>query len=70
MVTKLLAKIFGTQHERDMKRFEMQIAGGLQASRDLMYGNMKPRPAPLTTPKQAAQPLTEETAAVTANEPS
>ena len=40
---------------------------------DFLYGNMKPRPAPLTTPKQAAQPLTEETAAAvtgSASEPS
>jgi glutathione-regulated potassium-efflux system protein KefB len=65
-----VAAISADIRERDRKRFEMQIAGGLQASRDLMYGNMKPRPAPLTTPKQAAQPLTEETAAVTAADPS
>jgi glutathione-regulated potassium-efflux system protein KefB len=65
-----VAAISADIRERDTKRFEMQIAGGLQASRDLMYGNMKPRPAPLTTPKQAAQPLTEETAAVTAADPS
>jgi glutathione-regulated potassium-efflux system protein KefB len=56
--------------QRDTTRFEMQIAGGLQASRDLMYGNNKPKPAPLTTPKQAAQPLSEETAALTAAKPS
>jgi glutathione-regulated potassium-efflux system protein KefB len=65
------AAITGELRQRDAARFEMQIAGGLKASRDLMYGNMKPKPAPLTTPKQAAQPLSEETAAVTAtSEPS
>jgi glutathione-regulated potassium-efflux system protein KefB len=64
------AQISADIRQRDRMRFEMQIAGGMQASRDLMYGNMKPKPAPLTTPKQAAQPLTEETAAVTAAEPS
>jgi glutathione-regulated potassium-efflux system protein KefB len=60
------AQISADIRQRDTTRFEMQIAGGLKASRDLMYGNMKPKPAPLTTPKQAAQPLSEETAAVTA----
>jgi len=65
------AEIAAELRQRDAARFEMQIAGGLMASRDLMYGNMKPKPAPLTTPKQAATPLSEETAAVTAaGEPS
>jgi glutathione-regulated potassium-efflux system protein KefB len=63
------AQISADIRQRDMTRFEMQIAGGMQASRDLMYGNNKPKPAPLTTPKQAAQPLSEETAAVTAAKP-
>jgi glutathione-regulated potassium-efflux system protein KefB len=51
---------------RDAARFELQVVGALSSGRDLMLGNMKPKPAPLTTPKQAAQPLSEETAAVTA----
>jgi len=62
------AAISADLRQRDATRFEMQIAGGIEASRDLMYGNMKPKPAPLTTPKKAATPLSEETAAVTAAE--
>jgi glutathione-regulated potassium-efflux system protein KefB len=51
---------------RDAARFELQVAGALSSGTDLMLGNMTPKPAPLTAPKHAAQPLSEETAAVTA----
>ena len=61
------AEITADIKRRDAERFELQIAGSISAGRDLLHGNVeKPKPAPLTQPKQAARPLSEETAAVTA----
>jgi glutathione-regulated potassium-efflux system protein KefB len=60
------AEILVDIRRRDAERFEMQLAGGISASRDLLISNIaKPTPAPLTPPKQAARPLSEETAALT-----
>jgi glutathione-regulated potassium-efflux system protein KefB len=49
---------------RDAQRVELEMTGGLIAGAGLMHG---PRPVPFTPPKQAAQPLSEETAAVAAS---
>jgi glutathione-regulated potassium-efflux system protein KefB len=60
------AEITADIKRRDAERFELQIAGNISAGRDLLHSNIeKPKPAPLTQPKQAARPLSEETAAVT-----
>ncbi len=49
--------------DRDAARLEMQIAGGLEAGRSLLRGNMQtPEPAPLVTPRKKAQALNEEAA--------
>jgi len=50
---------------RDQERFEAQIAGGLEAGRALMRGNMPtPLPAPYIPPRRDALALSEETADV------
>jgi glutathione-regulated potassium-efflux system protein KefB len=56
--------------ERDTQRLELQIAGGLQAGRSLLRGNMQtPQPAPLVKPRTQARPLNEEAAdAIATNE--
>ena len=51
---------------RDEERFAIQMAEGLYAGRDLMLKPEEPKPAPLSKPKRAAQPLTQETAMVAA----
>ncbi|MBX3578014.1 MAG: monovalent cation:proton antiporter-2 (CPA2) family protein [Rhizobiaceae bacterium] len=52
---------------RDAARFEAQLAGGLQAGRGFMKGNIAvPVPTPLATPKQTGRALTKETADVLA----
>ncbi|MGV8929805.1 MAG: monovalent cation:proton antiporter-2 (CPA2) family protein [Brevundimonas sp.] len=50
---------------RDDERFTLQLAGGLQAGRALMRGNMTtPQPAPYITPRREGQALNEEAAGV------
>ncbi|GAM98056.1 hypothetical protein U91I_01686 [alpha proteobacterium U9-1i] len=49
--------------DRDAARLELQVAGGLEAGRSLIRGNMAtPQPAPLVTPRKKAQALNEEAA--------
>jgi glutathione-regulated potassium-efflux system protein KefB len=56
--------------DRDAARLEMQIAGGLEAGRSLLRGNMQtPEPAPLVTPRKKAQALNEEAADAIADAP-
>ena len=56
--------------DRDAARLEMQIAGGLEAGRSLLRGNMQtPEPAPLVTPRKKAQALNEEAAEAIADTP-
>ncbi len=56
--------------ERDEARFEAQLAGGIQAGRGFMKGNMPaPTPAPLTTPKRAGQALNDEAKAALDEQP-
>jgi glutathione-regulated potassium-efflux system protein KefB len=42
--------------ERDLARFDLQLAEGIGAGGDLMHGNM-PKPTPLTTPRRVAKML-------------
>ena len=54
-----------TSARRDAERLDLQIAGGIQAGRRLMKGNIpEPVPTPLTPPKRPGQALSEETATV------
>jgi glutathione-regulated potassium-efflux system protein KefB len=56
--------------DRDAARLEMQIAGGLEAGRSLLRGNMQtPEPAPLVTPRKKARALNEEAAEAIADTP-
>ena len=55
------AEIAADIRRRDAQRVELEMTGGLIAGAGLMHG---PKPVPFTPPKQAAQPLSEETAAV------
>jgi glutathione-regulated potassium-efflux system protein KefB len=57
------AAIAAEVRRRDAERLELEIAGGLAAGAALIHGNV-PKPTPFTTPKRAAEPLSEETAAV------
>jgi glutathione-regulated potassium-efflux system protein KefB len=56
-------EVLADVRKRDAERLELQMAGGLQAGRALMRGNI-PVPAPLTTPRRTGQAMTEETATV------
>jgi glutathione-regulated potassium-efflux system protein KefB len=48
---------------RDDERFTLQLAGGLQAGRALMRGNLAtPRPAPYVKPRREGRALNEEAA--------
>jgi glutathione-regulated potassium-efflux system protein KefB len=57
------AGIAAEVRRRDAERLELEIAGGLAAGAALIHGNA-PRPTPFTAPRRAAEPLSEETAAV------
>jgi glutathione-regulated potassium-efflux system protein KefB len=57
------AAIVAEVRRRDAERLELEIAGGLAAGAALIHGNV-PKPTPFTTPRRAAEPLSEETAAV------
>lgn len=49
--------------DRDAARFEMQLAGGINAGGSLMRGNMTtPQPTPFTVPRREAKALNEEAA--------
>lgn len=48
---------------RDAERFELDIAGGLQAGSRMMLRNT-PKPTPFTTPTRQSKPLSEKTAKV------
>ena len=51
--------------ERDQRRLELQIAGGIAAGRALMRNNQQtPQPAPLTVPRRVPKALNEEAAGV------
>lgn len=51
--------------DRDAARFEMQLAGGIEAGRQLMRNNTAtPQPTPFTVPRRGGKALSEETADV------
>ncbi|MDF1599985.1 monovalent cation:proton antiporter-2 (CPA2) family protein [Mesorhizobium sp. YIM 152430] len=52
---------------RDAARLDLQVAGGIYAGNALLRGNA-PTPTPLATPRQSGQALSEETAAIIAQE--
>lgn len=54
---------------RDNERLELQLAGGLQAGRSLMRGNMvTPTPEPFSTPRKGGEALNPDTAEVLGRE--
>ena len=53
------ATITADVRQRDLARFEMQLAEGIAAGREMMRGNL-PKPTPLTPPRRAAQVLGED----------
>ncbi|MCO5065903.1 MAG: monovalent cation:proton antiporter-2 (CPA2) family protein [Rhizobiaceae bacterium] len=65
------AEIVTDVRRRDAARFEAQLAGGLQAGRGFMKGNIpQPTPTPLAQPKRPGQASNPEAAAVlSANRP-
>jgi glutathione-regulated potassium-efflux system protein KefB len=53
------AAIGAEVRERDQARFDVQLAEGIGAGRDLMHGNM-PKPTPLTPVRREAQRIDDE----------
>jgi glutathione-regulated potassium-efflux system protein KefB len=59
------AELVRDARKRDNERLELQIAGGIQAGRWLMRGNMAtPTPEPFSTPRQEGAALNADTAEV------
>ncbi|HET7715143.1 MAG TPA: monovalent cation:proton antiporter-2 (CPA2) family protein [Bauldia sp.] len=54
---------------RDEERLAIQMTEGIYAGRDLMLKQREPTPVPLSPPRRAAQPLSEETAVVAEGQP-
>ncbi|MFZ5717864.1 MAG: monovalent cation:proton antiporter-2 (CPA2) family protein [Pseudomonadota bacterium] len=62
------AEICRDVRRRDTERLDLQIAGGIQAGRWLMRGNMPtPQPEPLSKPRQEGQAINEEAAGALAD---
>lgn len=57
------AEVIDDVRQRDAARLDAQLAGGLQAGRGFMKGNM-PVPAPLTQPRRPGRAMDAETASV------
>lgn len=58
-----VAEIIEDVRDRDAARLELQIAGGIEAGRSLIRGNLTtPQPAPLVVPSREAKALNEEAA--------
>jgi len=56
-----IAETIEDVRERDAERFEMQLAGGIEAGRGLWRNNTTtPQPTPFTKPRQGGQALNEE----------
>jgi glutathione-regulated potassium-efflux system protein KefB len=65
-----IAEVIEDVRRRDGERFKLELAGGIRAGIDLLRGNMpRMKQTPLTPPKRPGQALSEETAVVTAREP-
>jgi glutathione-regulated potassium-efflux system protein KefB len=60
-----IAETIEEVRDRDAERFELQLAGGIEAGRGLMRNNtVTPQPTPFTKPRREAQALNEEAAEV------
>ncbi|ANP45509.1 monovalent cation:proton antiporter-2 (CPA2) family protein [Candidatus Viadribacter manganicus] len=60
-----IAETIEDVRERDAERFEMQLAGGIEAGRGLWRNNTTtPQPTPFTKPRQEGRALNEEAAEV------
>jgi glutathione-regulated potassium-efflux system protein KefB len=58
-----IAETIEEVRDRDAQRLEAQIAGGIEAGRSLLRGNMTtPQPTPLIVPSREAKALNEEAA--------
>jgi len=58
-----IAETIEEVRDRDAERFELQLAGGIEAGRGLMRNNtVTPQPTPFTKPRREAQALNEEAA--------
>lgn len=58
-----IAETIEDVRERDAERFELQLAGGIEAGRALMRNNtVTPQPTPFTKPRREAQALNEKAA--------
>ncbi|WP_135211466.1 monovalent cation:proton antiporter-2 (CPA2) family protein [Vitreimonas flagellata] len=56
-----IAETIEDVRDRDAERFEMQLAGGIEAGRGLMRGNMQtPKPTPFTRPRKGGEAINEE----------
>lgn len=56
-----IAETIEDVRDRDAERFEMQLAGGIEAGRGLMRGNMQtPKPTPFTRPRREGEAINEE----------
>lgn len=60
-----IAETIEDVRERDAERFELQLAGGIEAGRALLRNNtVTPQPTPFTKPRRTGRALSEETAEV------
>ena len=65
-----VADVVEDVRQRDMARFELQLAGNIQDGRLYFKGNMStPVPAPVTPPRRTGRALSEETAGVIGKQP-
>ena len=56
-----IAETIEDVRDRDAERFEMQLAGGIEAGRGLMRGNMQtPKPTPFTRPRKEGEAINDE----------
>jgi glutathione-regulated potassium-efflux system protein KefB len=64
-----IAETIEEVRDMDAARFEMQLAGGIEAGRQLFRNNTTtPKPTPFTVPRREAQALNEEAAEVIGDE--
>jgi len=64
-----IAETIEEVRDRDAARFELQLAGGIEAGASLMRNNtVTPQPTPFTVPRRGGRALSEETAEVIGEE--